>query len=175
MLHLITTYNAVVAHRETRSCLPKPFIQIPMHHQNPIFEDVQLLQVFRNVGVQLLQQVTAVMSAPPFNTLFKAALLTGQNELPFTYLDHTFKMQIEVLFNHTRMPKSALLTTYHVDAMYKNGREEIISYAFDLDYTVNGIYTRETFAEHYLIEFHQNVKKSFSDNNMAFQIKLTGR
>ena len=146
-----------------------------MHHQNPIFEDAQLILVFRNIGVQLLQKITAVMSAPPYNTLFRTAAISGQNELPFTYLDHAFKMQIEVHFNHTRMPKSAFLTTYHVDASHKNGREEIISYAFDLDYTVNDIYTLETFAEHYLIEFHQNVKKSFSDNHMAFQIKLNGR
>lgn len=146
-----------------------------MNHPNPILEDYQLFVVFRNIGLKMLQQIQAVMSAPPYNTLFKTTAVTTQNELPFTYLEHRFKTQIEVFFNHSLMPKSAFLATYYLDTDTKKNPEEIISYTFELDYTVHDIYTLEDFAEHYLIEFHQNIKKTFSDNHLAFAIKLNGR
>jgi hypothetical protein len=72
------------------------------------------------------------------------------------------------------MPKSAFLTTYYFPENSKN-REEIIRYGFDLDYSINNIYTINNFAEYYLIEFHENVKKSFSDNHTAFSIRISGK
>src|SRR6476646_3668600 len=142
-----------------------------MHRLNPILEDYKLLIVFRNVGLKLVQQLKATMSTAPYNTLYRDISLTDQNELLFSYLHHSFKTGIEIYFNHSKMPKSALLATYYL-ATGKKEAEEIISHSFDLDYRVNDVYTLEDFAEPYLIEFHQNLKKSFSDNHVPLAIRL---
>lgn len=146
-----------------------------MDHLNPIIEDYKLLTVFKNIGQQLLQQVKGAMSAPPYTNFFKEITLTEQNELHFSYLQHHFKTQIEVFFNHSKMPKSAFIATYHLPQDKGKDVGEIISYAFNLDYTINGIYTFDDFAAYYLIEFHQNLKKSFSDNDAPFAIKGIGK
>jgi hypothetical protein len=145
-----------------------------MNRLNPITEDYKLLLVFRNMGTQVLQQVRKIMQEPIYSSLFRNLVLTEQNELCFTYLDHSFKTVIELYFNHTKMPKSAFLTTYY-HSENKKDREEIIRYGLDLDYSINNIYTINNFAEFYLIEFHQNVKKSFSDNHTPFSIRISGK
>ena len=145
-----------------------------MNYQNPIVEDYKLLLVFRNIGLKLIQQLRELIRKPPYNMLFKELAVTGQNELAFSYLEHNFTTQIELFFNHSRMPKTASITTYNRHAGKKEP-EEIIRYSFDLDYNVNDIYTLENFAEYYLIEFHQNVKKSFSDNHSPFTIRITDK
>jgi hypothetical protein len=145
-----------------------------MNRLNPITEDYKLLLVFRNMGTHVLQQLRKMMQEPAYNTLFRNIVLTEQNELSFTYLDNSFKTGIELYFNHSKMPKSAFLTTYyHPDNA--QGREEIVRYSFDLDYRINDIYTIEDFAEYYLIEFHQNLKKSFSDNHLPFTVRVSGK
>jgi hypothetical protein len=145
-----------------------------MNRLNPITEDYKLLLVFRNMGTQVLQQVRKVMQEPVYSPLFRNLSLTEQNELCFTYLGHSFKTGIELYFNHTKMPKSAFLTTYYYPENTKD-REEIIRYGLDLDYTINNIYNVNNFAEHYLIEFHQNIKKSFSDNHAPFSIRISAK
>lgn len=139
---------------------------------NPIIDDYKLLLVFKNMGTKLLLEVKNLMGKQPYNAVFKAGEITQQNEMFFAYLDYNFRIGIELFFNHTRMPKSALLATYYLSSEKGGAKEEIISYAFDLDYVVNDIYTLDNFAEHYLVEFHQNVKKSFSDSHTPFSIKL---
>ena len=145
-----------------------------MNRLNPITEDYKLLLVFRNMGIKVLQQLRAVMQEPAYVPLFKNLALTEQNELSFSYLDYNFKTTIELYFNHSKMPKSALLTTYYYPGNTKN-REEIVRYSFDLDYRINDIYTLDDFAEYYLIEFHQNLKKSFSDNHDPFAVRIQGK
>lgn len=143
-----------------------------MNRVNPIVEDYKLLLVFKNVGLQLLQQVKTTMNTPPYGAFFKDITLNEQNELLFTYLHQNFKTGLDVFFNHSRMPKSALLATYWLRPGSPTGSEEIVSYSFDLDYNINDIYTLNNFAEHYLIEFHQNLKKCFSEHHIPFSIKL---
>lgn len=142
-----------------------------MHRSNPIIEDYKLLLVFRNVGLQLLQQLKAVMSSAPYSQYFKDITINEQNELHFSYLHYHFKTGIEVYFNHSKMPKSALLATYYWQPGAK-AADEIVSYGFDLDYQVHDIYTLKDFAEPYLIEFHQNLKKTFSDNHIPLALRL---
>jgi hypothetical protein len=145
-----------------------------MNRLNPITEDYKLLLVFRNMGAHVLQQLRKVMQEPVYSPLFRNLALTEQNELDFTYLDHHFKTGIELYFNHTKMPKSAFLTTYYYPENTKD-RAEIIRYDLDLDYSINNIYTINNFAEYYLIELHENVKKSFSDNHTPFSIRISGK
>lgn len=140
---------------------------------NPILEDYKLLVVYRNIGSKLLLQLKVVMSAPPYAAYFKSLNLTDTNELYFTYLHYRFKTALEAFFDYSKMPKTAVLTTYQLREPLEP--EEIVSYSFDLDYNVNTIYTLETFAEHYLIDFHQNLKKSFSENHVPFAIKLNDK
>lgn len=142
-----------------------------MQRLNPIIEDYKLLLVFRNVGVQLLQQLKAVMSNTTYHRFFKDLSITDQNELSFSYLHHSFKTRIEIFFNHSRLPKSAVLATYYLYPG-KSEPDEIVSYSFDVSYQVNDIYTANDFAEPYLIEFHQNLKKTFSDYHIPLAIRL---
>ncbi len=145
-----------------------------MKWQNPIVEDYKLFLVFSNMGHKMLQQLKMAMSTPLYSPYFKDVVLTDQNELFFTYLDHSFRTGLEVFFNHSRMPRSALVATYRLQKNTQE-EEEIISYAYDLNYNINSIYTPENFAEYYLIEFHQNLKKCFSDNHHPFRIKINGK
>jgi len=142
-----------------------------MSRLNPIIEDYKLLLVFRNVGLQLLQQLKAVMSSPPYSPYFKNLTITDQNELLFTYLQHPFRTGIAVYFNHSRLPKSAQIATYYTPEG-KSGPEEIVSYGFDLNYQVNDVYALKDFGEPYLIEFHQNLKKTFSDLHIPLALRL---
>lgn len=144
-----------------------------MHRLNPILEDYKLLLVYRNIGIKLLQQLKAEMTAPPYAPFFKNINLTDINELYFTYLQNNFKTGIEIFFEYSKMPKTAALATYYLHEPL--AAEEIVSYAFDLDYNVNDIYDLDTFAEHYLIDFHQNLKKSFSEHHRPFTIKLNDK
>jgi hypothetical protein len=142
---------------------------------NPIIEDYKLLLVFRNMGLKMLQQLGTEMEGKTYNPFFKNVSFTEKNELFFSYLEHNFKTQIELFFNHSKMPKSAVIATYHLQQHSAKGPEEVISYAFDLNYNINNIYTLENFAENYLIEFHQNLKKNFSDNHMPFPINISSK
>ena len=143
-----------------------------MNHLNPIVEDYKLMLVFKNIGLQLLQQLKTQMGAPPYNNFFRDFTVTEHNELNFSYLQQNFTTGIELFFNHNRMPKTALIATYWLRPGNAAKSEEIISYAFDLNYQVNDIYTLSDFAEHYLIEFHQNLKKSFSEHHIPFAIRM---
>lgn len=146
-----------------------------MNEANPMLDDYKLLVVFKNIGLKLIQEVKVAMSRPPYNGLFKCSGVTEQNEMLFSYLEQPFKLQIEVFFNQTRMPKTAQLTSYFLQPDKTKRNEEIIRYTYDLDYNVNDIYTLDNFASHYLIEFHQNVKKTFSDNHVPFGIRFSGK
>jgi hypothetical protein len=143
-----------------------------MNRLNPIVEDYKLFVVFKNIGLQLLQQLRMQMSMPPYSNFFRDVAITEQNELLFSYLQQHFKTGIELFFNHSRMPKSALLATYWLRSDRTAKNEEIISYSFDLNYQINDIYALADFAEHYLIEFHQNLKKSFSEHHIPFAIRM---
>ena len=143
-----------------------------MNRLNPIVEDYKLLLVFRNIGLQLLLQLKTQMGTIPYSNFFRDITITEQNELYFSYLQQNFKTGIELYFNHSRMPKTARMTTYWLRPEQNPQNEEIISYAFDLNYGVNDIYTLDDFAEQYLIEFHQNLKKSFSEHHIPFAIRM---
>ena len=146
-----------------------------MNRENPITEDYKLLLVFRNIGAKLLQRLKEVMYRPPYGSLFKETAVAGKGETGFSYLDHNFITGIELFFNHSRMPRSAFLATYYLHPERGKEREEIVRYSFDLDYNVNDIYTPEDFAEPYLIEFHQNLKKHFSDRHDPFPIRISDK
>lgn len=146
-----------------------------MNRDNPITEDYKLLLVFRNIGLKLLQHLKEVMYRPPYNSLFKEMTVAGKSETGFSYLEHNFITGIELFFNHSRMPRSAFIATYYLHPERGKEREEIVRYSFDLDYNVNDIYTPEDFAEHYLIEFHQNLKKHFSDRHDPFPIRISDK
>jgi hypothetical protein len=144
-----------------------------MNRQNPITEDYKLLLVFRNIGIKLLQQLREAMYRPPYNTFFKE-VPAAPHEIRFSYLGHQFTTAVELFFNHSKMPKTAFVATY---LLSENGtaREEIIQYSFDLGYNINGIYKLDDFAEFYLIEFHENLKKSFSDHHHPFPLRVTDK
>lgn len=146
-----------------------------MNRINPITEDYKLLLVFKNIGLKLVQQVKVCMSSQPYNSFFKEVTMTEQHELRFSYFNHKFKTGIELFFNHSKMPKSAFLATYYLPAETEKSKEEIVSYAFDMEYNINDIYTFDDFADYYLIEFHQNLKKCFSDNHIPFTLKSNSK
>ncbi len=146
-----------------------------MNHQNPITEDYSLLLVFRNIGVKLLQRLKEAMAKPPYNAFFKETPAAGKAEIQFLYLEHQFITGIELFFDGSRMPKTASVATYYVHPQKGKDREEIVRYAFDLGVTVNDIYTADDFAGHYLIEFHQNLKRQFSDRHDPFAIRIGDR
>lgn len=143
-----------------------------MNYENPLVADYKLLVVFRNMGSKLLQQLKEHLLKPPYNSLFKDVVLTNQHDLLFTYLGHAFSTRIEVFFNYSRMPKSAFIATYPAQPQAKL-TEEMIRYSFDLDYMINDMYTLDDFAEYYIIEFHQNLKKTFSEHHMPFPVRIT--
>jgi hypothetical protein len=146
-----------------------------MNWQNPIIEDHKLFLVFKNMGLKILQQLKVILNGDLYSTYFKEIILTEKNELLFTYLDHNFKTQLEVFFNHSKMPQFASFTTYYLRPERFKDPLEIVSYAFDLNYNINKIYTLQDFAEYYLIEFHQNLKKSFSEDHTPFSIRINGK
>jgi hypothetical protein len=146
-----------------------------MNRLNPITEDYKLLLVFRNIGVQLLQRLKEVIGKPPYAPLFKERPATGKNEIGFSYLEHQFSTGIELFFEYSRMPRSAFIATYSLHPERGKDSEEIVRYSFDLDYTINGIYNLEDFAEYYLIDFHENLKKQFSDRHDPFPIRISDK
>jgi hypothetical protein len=146
-----------------------------MNWQNPIVEDHKLFLVFKNIGLQILQQLKVTLTGELYSNYFKDTVVTEKNELLFTYLDHNFKTQLEVFFNHSKMPQFAFIATYYLRPEKFKDPLEIVSYAFDLNYNINKIYTLQDFAEYYLIEFHQNLKKSFSDEHTPFPIRMNGK
>jgi len=146
-----------------------------MNHYNPILEDHKSLFVFRNMGLKLLQQLRSVMCEQTYSPFFKNVSTIGQNELTFTYLGQSFKTRIELLFRNDKMPDHAFIATYHIPEEKFKEEQEIVSYSFDLRYNVNDIFSQEDFADHYLIDFHQNLKKYYSDDNKPFPIKVNGK
>ena len=150
-----------------------PLILVTMNHLNPILEDYRLLVVYRNIGVELLQQLKTTMMAPPYAVFFKNININESNELHFSYLQYNFKTGIELFFDYSKLPKTALLATYYLNG--QTTAEEIVSYTFDLNYNVNDIYALSDFAGHYLVDFHQNIKKTFSEHHWPFTIKFTDK
>jgi len=146
-----------------------------MNHSNPIFADHKSLLVFRSMGRKLLQQLAIVMSDEAYASLFKNVKSLHPNELTFTYLDLPFKTRIELFFRNDKLPDHAFIATYHMPEQPFKEEQEIISYSFDLKYNVNDIFTEEDFAGHYLIDFHQHLKKYYSDEHKPFPIRWNGK
>lgn len=144
-----------------------------MNHQNPIVEDYKLLVVFKHIGLKLLQHVKDQLAKQPYAFIFKDVALPEPHELRFSYLGYPFSTRIEAFFNFSRMPKTASIATYH--AALQKEPEEIVRYSFDLDFVINDVYTLENFAEYYLIEFHENLKKTFSEHHTPFLIRIGER
>ena len=146
-----------------------------MSHPNPIFADYKSLLVFQNMGRRLLQQLAAAMNEPAYATFFKNIKSPHPNELTFTYLNLSFKTRIELFFRNDKLPDHAFIATYYIPEQPFKEEQEIVSYSFDLKYNVNDIYTEENFAGYYLIDFHQNLKKYYSDEHKPFPIKMDGK
>lgn len=145
-----------------------------MNTFNPIADDLKLLTVYRNIGLQLLQQLRKTMITPTYTVVCKPAVVNEDNVLPFTWLKYSFQTRIDVFFEGARLPKTALLATYLMPTA--NGKEEeIVSYDFTIDLNINSIFTIQDFAEPYLIDFHQNLKKVFSDNHNPFVLKFNDK
>lgn len=142
-----------------------------MTNSNPIFEDHKQLTVLKKIGLKLLQQLKVAMAEQPYASYFKIANTTEPHRIAFTYLSLPFTTRLELFFNNTRLPAMALLSTYLLPDETSTEPSEIISYVYDLKYTVNHIYTSEDFAVPYLIELHQNLKKHYSDEHKPFPLK----
>lgn len=146
-----------------------------MERSNPILADYKSLLVFRNIGRELLHKLETTMCEPTYAPFFKNVLQTPANELTFTYLGFTFITRIELFFQNDRMPGQAYITTYIIQLQPYQQEQEIISYSFDLNYTVSDIFTEKDFAFHYLIDFHQQLKKHYSDEHKPFPIRIMER
>ena len=146
-----------------------------MSSSNPIVDDYKRLQIFNQIGIKLLQQLKTVLSKPPYNQYFKSLITTEKNEMIFTYWDQHFKTRVELFFKNNKMPTVAFLATYYIPEGSVSTTEEIISYPFDIAYNINNIYSLEDFAEPYAIEFHENLKKTFSDNHLPLPVRMSGK
>ncbi len=136
-----------------------------------LLNDSKRLLVFKNMGLKLLNKLRSTLVEGPYVSLFKNISTTDQNEVLFTYLGHNFRIQIEMYFSNDAIPNQAYLTTYRLPEQQFRNEEEILSYPFNLDYTVNYGFTIDNFAPNYILDFHQKLKQHYSESHKPFPIR----
>ncbi len=136
-----------------------------------MINDYKRLMVFKDIGIKLLNQLKEAMSGNAYAVFFKKISISEQKELLFTYMGQQFVVRIELYFDNTAMPGEAYMATYHIPEEKFRDYEEIVSYSFDMNYTVSRMFTSENFAEPYLADFHQNLKLHYAQHNKPFPIR----
>ena len=144
-------------------------------HTTELLNDCKKLLVFKNIGIKLLNKLKATLADSPYSGFFKNISTTDQNELLFSYLGQNFKIRIELYFNNEAIPNQAYLTTYRLPEQQLRNDEEIISYPFNLDYTVNYGFTIDDFAVNYISDFHQKLKQHYSESHKPFPIRINDK
>ena len=140
-------------------------------HPTDLLNDHKKLSVFKNIGLKLLSRLKANLVEAPYAGLFKNVSTSDQNEILFSYLGQNFRIGLEVYFSNEAVPNQAYLTTYRLPEHQFRNEEEILSYPFNLDYTVNYGFTVDDFAPNFLSDFHQKLKQHYSESNKPFPIR----